>query len=145
MNASRMIRRPHPMRDWALSAALALCAGTVLAQAASAPGPGMGGMGGMGQGMSGMGPGMGAGMGAGMGGMRGRQAAARAGGDFTPGWAMMTKEERNEHRNQMRSMKTHDECRAYIDKHHEQMAARAKEKGQTLSGPRRDACAGLKK
>ena len=130
MNASRMIRRPHPIRDWALSAALALCAGTVLAQAASAPGPGMGGMGGMGQGM---------------GGMQGRQAAARAGGDFTPGWAMMTREERNEHRNQMRSMKTYDECRAYIDKHHEQMAARAKEKGQTLSGPRRDGCAGLKK
>ncbi len=144
MNTSRMVRSSRMSRTWILSAALALCGGTVFAQAASAPGPGMGGMGGMGQGMSGMGPGMGAGMGAGMGGMQGRQ-AVRAGGDFTPGWAMMTKEERNEHRNQMRSMKTYDECRAYADKHHEQMAARAKEKGQTLSGPRRDACAGLKK
>ncbi|MEP7298572.1 MAG: hypothetical protein ABI702_20500 [Burkholderiales bacterium] len=95
---------------------------------------------------AGMGPGAsapGAGMGAGMRG--GRGPGARAGADYTPGWTMMTPAERSEHMNQMRSMKTLDECKAYVQKHHDEMAARAKEKGaKVLAQPRRDPCAGLK-
>lgn len=69
----------------------------------------------------------------------------RWGSDFTPGWSMMTPDERKEHQARMSSMTSHDDCRAYMDKHHEEMAARAKEKGRTLSAkPRHDACAGLK-
>ncbi|MDO8447375.1 MAG: hypothetical protein Q7T10_01040 [Rhodoferax sp.] len=105
---------------------LALFDGTALAQSApgAEPTPGMG-----------MGPGMRA----------GRGPAAQWGTDFTPGWTLMTRAERNEHRARMRSMTTYEECKAYLDQHHEQMAARAKEKGgKALAQPRRDACAGLK-
>jgi hypothetical protein len=57
----------------------------------------------------------------------------------------MTPAERTEHQTRMRSMKTHEECKTYMGQHHEQMAARAKEKGVTVPGqPRRDPCAGLK-
>lgn len=128
-------------RTWLLSAALTLAAGSVLAQAASAPAvPAPGPRAGMGQGMGqGMGPG-----GGGQGGMM-RGPGARAGQDDTPGWGLMSRAERQEHRNQMRSMKTEAECRDYIAKHHEKMAARATEKGMPLRGPKRDACAGLPK
>jgi hypothetical protein len=68
------------------------------------------------------------------------------GPDNTPGWALMTPAERNEHRNHMRSMNSHDECQAYVAQHHEQMAARAKENGVSVPArPRRDACAGMKR
>lgn len=84
-----------------------------------------------------------AGMGMGPGGGRG---AARWGSDYTPGWSLMTQQERNEHRERMRSMKSYEECKAYQERHHEQMAARAKERGgKALAQPRRDACGGLKK
>ena len=67
------------------------------------------------------------------------------GSDVTPGWSLMTWTERNEHRKKMRSMKTYDECKTYLDGHHQKMAERAKEKGKTpLPEPKRDACAGLK-
>lgn len=83
------------------------------------------------------------GMGMGPGGGRG---AARYGSDYTPGWALMSQQERNEHRDRMRSMKTYEECKIYQDQHHEQMAARAKERGgKALAVPRRDACGSLKK
>jgi hypothetical protein len=43
-------------------------------------------------------------------------------------------------------MANYDDCKAYMDQHHQQMSARAKEKGQTVPAqPRRDACAGLKR
>lgn len=141
-----MTYAPH----WIATATLALAATAVLAQtpaapaaagsaaapaasAAAGPGPGMGRMGG---GMGGMG---------GMGGGQGPRAAAQAGSDFTPGWALMSREERLEHRNRMRSMKTQEECRAYLAQHHEKMAARAQEKGVPMRGPRRDACGALPK
>lgn len=76
----------------------------------------------------------------------GGRGAARWGSDFTPGWALMTPQERTEHRDRMRAMKTYEECKAYQEQHHALMAARAKERGQaTLPQPRRDACVGLKK
>lgn len=72
-------------------------------------------------------------------------AAARWGSDYTPGWSMMSPQERTEHQARMRSMKTYEECKTYQTQHHEQMAARAKERGgKALAQPRRDACAGLK-
>ena len=58
----------------------------------------------------------------------------------------MTPAERNEHRTQMRSAKSYEDCVALRDKHHEQMLARAKERGITMPAqPRRDACQGLKR
>ncbi len=73
--------------------------------------------------------------------------AARAmwGPGATPGWSMMSGRERKEHRDKMRSMKSHDECKAYQQQHHDQMASRAKERGaKPPAQPRRDACMGLK-
>ncbi len=86
-------------------------------------------------------PRMGMGPGGGM--MRG---GPRWGSDYTPGWAMMNAKERDEHRAQMRAAKTEQECVALRDKHHEQMGARAKERGITMPAqPRRDACQGMKR
>lgn len=86
-------------------------------------------------GMQGIGPGWGRGM---MGG--------RFGAGITPGWALMTDEERAAHRSAMRGMKSYEECAAYRDQHHKAMETRAKEHGTTLPvQPRRDVCAALKK
>ena len=72
--------------------------------------------------------------------------AARAGSDYTPGWSMMSKAERDEHRKRLHEMKTYEECRTYLEQHRTQMEARAKEQGRkALSAPKRDACAALKK
>lgn len=69
----------------------------------------------------------------------------RAGGDFTPGWSMMTPAERKEHQAKLRSMTKYGDCKAYMDQHHQEMAARAKEKGRTVpQQPRHDGCADLK-
>jgi hypothetical protein len=75
------------------------------------------------------------------------RAGPRWGADYTPGWAMMSAKERDEHRERMRNAKTYEECVAARQQHHELMAARAKERGMPgpLAQPRRDACAGLKK
>ena len=62
--------------------------------------------------------------------------------DNTPGWSLMTPEEREAHRQRMSSMKNRDECQAYMAEHHEQMAGRAKERGRkALAKPRHDPCA----
>jgi hypothetical protein len=113
---------------------MTLLGGNALAQ--SAPGAGQG----AGAAAAASAPGMG--MGPGM--RSGRGMSAQWGSNYTPGWSLMTLAERNAHRDQMRSMKTYEECKTYKDQTHEQMAARAKEKGKTLSPPRRDACAALK-
>ena len=64
---------------------------------------------------------------------------------MTPGWALMSWAERNEHRKAMRAMKTYDECKAYLDQHHEKMMERAKERGkEPLPDTPRDACERLK-
>ena len=120
------------------SLASLLIAGAAVAQ----PGPGMGG-GGMG---GGMGPGM----------MQGERPCLK--GDATtkadvgpncgwrmnrrntPGMGLMTPEERRTHRDKMRSMKTAEECQAYMAEHHAQMTERAKAKGITLPAPRSNAC-----
>lgn len=60
--------------------------------------------------------------------------------DNSPGWALMTTQERTEHQTKMRAVKTYDECKTLQDEHHKLMEARAKEKGVTLPAPRRNGC-----
>lgn len=67
------------------------------------------------------------------------------GKDYTPGWSLMTEAERRAHRDKMQSLQTQEECRSYMKEHHDQMVARAKERGRSLPAqPRRDACAQFK-
>jgi len=127
----------HAMTMWAAVAAMVLMAGTAGAQggpataASAANAPRMGPMG----------PGIGAGTGPGM----GRGPSARWGANYTPGWAMMSPQEREQHRAQMLGAKTRDECLALMDAHHKEMVERAKQQGRTLPAkPRRDACAAFK-
>ena len=57
----------------------------------------------------------------------------------------MTWKERYAHRKHMRSFKSYDECRSYLDQHHQQMAERAQQKGKgPLADAKQDGCAGLK-
>jgi hypothetical protein len=124
------------MNTTSLLALAALCI-TLTGPAAAQTGPGTGP--GARAGMPGASaPGMGrGGMGMGRGGM--------AGPNYTPGWSLMTPQERSEHQARMQGMKTAEECRAYRDEHHQQMAERAKAQGgRTLPAPRHDACAGIK-
>lgn len=58
----------------------------------------------------------------------------------TPGWNLMTPDERSAHRDALRGFKTVDQCKAYMGRHRDDMAARAKAKGVTLPTPRRDVC-----
>lgn len=123
-------------RSIVLTALVGLSVGVAFAQPAGGKGPGPGPMG---PGPAASAPGMGPGMGP------GGRGAARWGADNTPGWALMTPQERDEHRERMRSMKTYEECKAYQEQHHERMADRAKERGgKPPAQPRRDACSGLK-
>ncbi len=48
------------------------------------------------------------------------------------GWQLMTEQERVEHRETMRSLKTQEEREAYRKAHHEKMQKRAEERGVTL-------------
>lgn len=67
------------------------------------------------------------------------------GEDVTPGWALMSWKERNEHRKRMRSMKDFEDCERYMEEHHRHMVERANERGKpALAEPKRDACAALK-
>ena len=83
-------------------------------------------------------PAQGAGPGRGMvgGPMMGGQCC---GADVTPGWAMMTPEERRQHQEKMRGFKDQQACQAYMDDHHKKMQERAKEQGKALpfEGPGR--------
>ncbi|ODV11068.1 MAG: hypothetical protein ABT20_06690 [Rubrivivax sp. SCN 70-15] len=93
-----------------------------------------------------VGPGAGPMTGTGPGPMAGQRMGPRWGSESTPGWALMSSAERDAHLEHLRSMKTYEECHAYMEQHREQMAARAKEQGRPALGqPRRDACAGLKR
>jgi hypothetical protein len=68
-----------------------------------------------------------------------------AGVDNTYGWAMMTPQEREAHQKRMFDLKSHGECKAYMDQHHQQMADRARQRGSAMPGqPPRDMCEGLK-
>jgi hypothetical protein len=65
------------------------------------------------------------------------------GREDTPGWSMMTRAERDEHRQKMRRAQTKEECNLAMDEHRQKMAERAKTLGRAQpTQPRRDACAG---
>ncbi len=108
------------------AAAFMLMSAAVEAQPAGGGGMGMGpgyGQGGMGRG-GGMGPG----------------AQWRMNRNNTPGYALMTPEERTAHFNEMRSKKTYAECRTYVDEFRQKMTERAKEQGKPAPMMRRDPC-----
>ena len=60
--------------------------------------------------------------------------------DYTPGWTLMTAQERTDFANKMREVKTYDECKALQEEHHKTMEARAAEKGVKLAPPRQNGC-----
>jgi len=99
------------MKQTLLAAALAALSLSIYAQMGPGPGGSMGGnMGGPGS----MGP--------------------RFNAQTTPGWGMMTSEERKAHQDRMRSMRDHSECQAYMEEHRKLMESRAKEQGKALPG-----------
>ena len=91
-----------------------------------------------------MGPGAGVGTGAGMGPSAGRAMRFSFNKDNTPGWKLMTTEERTAHSDKMRTAKTYDECKALQDEHHKAMEVRANEKSVTLPAPRDNGCDRMK-
>jgi hypothetical protein len=120
------------LKGLTLTAALtAVLSASVLAQ--NGPGPG-----------AGMGAGMGAGPGAGQMGPGAGMRGMRFDSSNTPGWALMTAEERTAQQTQMRAVKTYEECNALRDKQHQAMQERAKEKGVTLMVPRQNVCDRMK-
>jgi hypothetical protein len=130
------------LRMAVLTSLIGLSASVAFAQAGGGKSPGAR-SGPMGAEPAATAPGMGMGMGMGPDGGRG---AARWGSDFTPGWVLMNPQERKDHQDRMRAMKTYDECKTYRNQQYEQMAARAKERGgKALAQPRREACGELKK
>lgn len=67
---------------------------------------------------------------------------ARVGAEYTPGWDMMTAQERDAHRDRMLSARTAEECRRIRDEELVQAARRARTRGiKDLPDPRADACA----
>lgn len=77
----------------------------------------------------------------GCGGPAGHGPRARGKGAHTAEWRLMTPQERSEHAKRMAGFTNYDECKSYLDHHHEEMAARAKERGRALPAqPRHDAC-----
>ena len=78
----------------------------------------------------------GPGMGGGRGGMAGPGAGWQCNQSNTPGFTLMSAQERAEHQSRMRAMQSYDECIAYIGEHHGKMAARAQEQGVALPAPR---------
>ena len=130
----------------------AVLATPVLAQG----GPGMGGGMGGGPGMQNGGPGMCARMDGGPcmknggPGSRAMGPGARGGRGMqfnqgnTPGWALMTPEERVANQARMREVKTYDECKAVQGEHRSFMETRAKEKGVTLQPARQNGCDNMK-
>lgn len=74
----------------------------------------------------------------------GRGTGPRWGQEVTPGWMMMSPAEREQHREKILSLTTYEECRAYMDQHHQQMVERARSQGRSMPAQRlRDGCAGL--
>lgn len=62
----------------------------------------------------------------------------------TPGWSLMSAEERIAHRDQMMAAKTYEECKAAQLEHRNIMETRAKEKGVNLRKPGQYACDRMK-
>ena len=60
--------------------------------------------------------------------------------DYTPGWTLMTAQERTDWSTKMYEVKTYDECKALQAEHHKTMEARATEKGVKLMPQRQNGC-----
>jgi len=58
----------------------------------------------------------------------------------TPGWQLMTPEERIEHRTKMRSFTEYSACTEYVAEHHAKMVERAKERGVPAPVMRTNPC-----
>ena len=69
----------------------------------------------------------------------------RVGRDYTPGWSMMSAQERDDFHQRLAGAKTRAECRQLMDEHRQAMAERAKERGVAMRRPRHDACAALRR
>jgi hypothetical protein len=90
-------------------------------------------------------PGVGMGQGAGQMGPNARgMRAMRFDKANTPGWTLMTAEERTANQTKMRAVKTYEECKMVQAEQHVAMQARAKEKNVTLNTPRQNACDRMK-
>lgn len=68
----------------------------------------------------------------------------RAGEQNVYGWQLMTPDERIEHQRRLRSFTSYDDCRAYQQAHHAEMAERARAAGVVLSPRRQSACEQLR-
>ena len=63
----------------------------------------------------------------------------------TSGWDLMSPQERRAYRERMASFRSYDDCQAYREAFRQNMAQRAKARGQELPpAPRGDGCAALK-
>ena len=60
------------------------------------------------------------------------QASMRFGPGNTPGWSLMTPQERAEHRSKMMGFTNYEDCASYLAKHHAMMLERARNQGVTL-------------
>lgn len=68
----------------------------------------------------------------------------RYGSRYTPGWSMMSSQERAEHRKRMADAKTAQECQSVMAEHRKQMEERAAQRGRgPMMQPRSDACRGM--
>jgi hypothetical protein len=69
---------------------------------------------------------------------------AKYGKAYTPGWALMTKDEQKQFGAQVRALKNATECQALMAQNQQKMAERAKAKGLAAPAkPKRDACGEL--
>ncbi|MDD3327197.1 MAG: hypothetical protein PHW25_08960 [Zoogloea sp.] len=58
----------------------------------------------------------------------------------SPGYGLMSPDERAAHQSRLRGMQSREECLAYLQDHHAQMGERAKAQGKTLPAPRMRLC-----
>lgn len=64
--------------------------------------------------------------------------------DYTPGWTLMTAQERTDWSTKMHEVKTYDDCKTLQAEHHKTMEARATEKGVKLMPQRQNGCDAMK-
>lgn len=63
----------------------------------------------------------------------------------TPGWSLMTPDERTAHRDKMLSFKTVAECENYREAHRKLMEQRAREQGKPFAPGRGDPCRAMQR
>jgi hypothetical protein len=67
--------------------------------------------------------------------------APRLGPDATPGWHLMTQQERQQLQQELQATQSREDCRAVMDRHTSRMTDRASARGITTPGSsRRDVC-----